>query len=199
MMCHLTKHVAVHFINLNIICIAQARRILCNGFQHRLNISWRTGDDTQDVTSSCLLFERFSDFMIACLQFIEEADIFNCNSCLICKNFEQGNLFVSEWINLSPADHDRADHLIFTHERCDKHSALFACLVKLLTQWELVWRLIQQVFNVDRFPLHHCPASNGITIEWYAILKGICRYWHRTPMRNKSIATSINLHDGRVI
>src|SRR5688500_7348223 len=98
--------------------------ILCNDIQNRLDISWRTGDDAQNFASGCLLLERFSDLVIAGLQFIEEAHVLDGNGCLVCKNFEQGNLFVSEWINLSPADHDGADHLIFTHERCDKHSAL---------------------------------------------------------------------------
>ena len=51
------KLITVSTPNCRVACITKARRIFCDHVQHRLNVSWRTGDDAQDFTRHGLLLQ----------------------------------------------------------------------------------------------------------------------------------------------
>ena len=61
----LFESIAFDAIDMGVIGVTQTRRVLRNCFQNGPNIGRRTGDDAQNFTGGCLLFERLGDLKIA--------------------------------------------------------------------------------------------------------------------------------------
>ena len=73
--------------------LAQPRRILCNGIQHRLNIRRRAGDHAQDLTRRGLLLQRL-------LEFLEQPHILDGDHRLVGEGFEKLDLRRGEGAHL---------------------------------------------------------------------------------------------------
>src|SRR5262245_20533592 len=64
---------------------ADARRVLQNRPEHRLQISWRAADDLQYLRRRGLLLQRFGQFLCARFNFVKQAYILDRNHSLIGK------------------------------------------------------------------------------------------------------------------
>ncbi len=56
------KDVTINAVDDSIGCLAKPCGTFYKYIKHRLKISWRTGDDMQDLTRGSLLLQSFSDF-----------------------------------------------------------------------------------------------------------------------------------------
>ena len=87
----LVKHAHDH----SVICITQPRGPLCNSIEHRLELSWRTGDDSHFARGR-LLLQGFREVPVADLQFLEQPNVLDSNDGLIGEGFEKGYLLISK-------------------------------------------------------------------------------------------------------
>ena len=74
---------------------ANARRILSNDIQHRLNIRRRASNDAQDFTRRRLLLQRF-------LQFLEQPNVLDGDDGLVGEGLQQLDLRRGEGARLDP-------------------------------------------------------------------------------------------------
>ena len=57
------KYVTINTVDDSIGCLAKPCGPFCNYIKHGLDISWRTGDDMQDLTRGRLLLLGFAKFL----------------------------------------------------------------------------------------------------------------------------------------
>src|SRR5262245_33077250 len=76
--------------------VAQARRTRSDCVEHRLNIRRRAGNDAQDLTRRCLLFQGL-------FELIEQPDVLKSDDRLVSKGFEELDLRRIEWRQLYSA------------------------------------------------------------------------------------------------
>src|SRR5215469_5950918 len=135
-----------HDVSLNqpqhaILCAADARSPLSNGFQHRLDIRGRAGNHAQNLTRRSLLFQRL-------FEFVEQPDVFDGDHGLVGEGFEQFDLRRSEWPHLhATCDQCSNDFLVQT-KRNSQESA-YRCLNK----WKTI--LLANVRNMKCAMLAH--------------------------------------------
>ena len=77
--------------------------------EDRLQVSWRTADDAQDLGGSGLLLQRFGEVTVAFLQFLEQPNVLDGDDGLIGESLQELNLRKGERAHLKPANHDSAD------------------------------------------------------------------------------------------
>src|SRR5215470_16836561 len=137
--------------NTRITCSTYPGCILSNSVQDRLNIRRRTGDDTQNFTRGCLLFQRL-------LEFVEQAHILDGDHRLIGKRFEKLDLFLRKRANLRPTDHDRPDRNTLTQQWRGEYGPYSDTSGKGRSKVTL-W-FCCQVMNVNGFTINHTSARN---------------------------------------
>src|SRR5262245_33266681 len=76
--------------------VAQARRTRSDCVEHRLNIRRRAGNDAQDLTRRCLLFQGL-------FELIEQPDVLKSDDRLVSEGFEEFDLRRIEWRQLYSA------------------------------------------------------------------------------------------------
>src|SRR5262245_26243637 len=54
---------AFNTVNIDVGSLTESRGIFCNHVQHGLNVSRRAGDDPENFTRRCLLFQRLLEFL----------------------------------------------------------------------------------------------------------------------------------------
>src|SRR5947209_4075609 len=81
----------------------------------KLDVGWRTRNDTQDVGGSRLLLKRFSEVARARLHLVEQTHVLNRNYGLIRESLEQVDLTFRERYSLGPAKPDDPDGLALAH------------------------------------------------------------------------------------
>src|SRR5215468_10065694 len=89
MLCYDLEPIVDDTIDESVQRLAQARCMLRDRIQHRLNIGRRTCNDAQNLTRRGLLLQRL-------LEFLEQPDILDCDHRLISESFDQSDLAVGE-------------------------------------------------------------------------------------------------------
>ena len=88
---------------------ANAHRIVQHRLEHRLEITWRTGDDLQHLTRRGLLLQRLGEIVGALAQLVEQASILNGYHCLSGEARQQLDLLFGEGLHFLVIDVDRTD------------------------------------------------------------------------------------------
>src|SRR5262245_3569579 len=84
--------------------VAQPRGAFDNRVEHRLKVSWRTTDDSQDLARGSLLLQGLREGPILLLELGEQPDVLDGDDCLICEGPEQRNLLFRERLDLESSD-----------------------------------------------------------------------------------------------
>ena len=82
--------------NSRVACVTQARGILGNHIQNRLNVRRRAGDHAQDFARRGLLLQSFGQIAIARLQFLEQTSVLDGNDGLVGEGTNKLDLFFSK-------------------------------------------------------------------------------------------------------
>src|SRR5262245_61810114 len=91
-----SKYVAVDQPNIHVVPAADPCRALYDSVQHRLNVGWRAGDDTENFTRCSLLLQRL-------FELIKQPHVFDGDDSLVRKGFEEFDLHRSERPHLDAA------------------------------------------------------------------------------------------------
>ena len=92
--------------------LADARRVLQHGLEHRLQIAGRAGDDLEHLGGRGLLLQRLGKIVGALAQLVEQPRVLDGDDGLGGEVLHQLDLLVGEWLDLLAVDDDRADELI---------------------------------------------------------------------------------------
>src|SRR5262245_23933229 len=77
----------------HIINSADPSSALNNGVEHRLHVGGRAADDAEHLGGCRLMLQRFAQFRIALLQFLEQPHVLDCDDCLVAKVFNKAICF----------------------------------------------------------------------------------------------------------
>ena len=105
---------AINADNIGIARFAQPRGILRHHIEHWLNVRRRAGDDAQNFTCRCLLFQRFGELL-------EQPDILDRDHGLVGEGFEELDLFIAKRLHLRAADINNTDRISLSQQRGRKH------------------------------------------------------------------------------
>ena len=94
--------------------LAQARRGLDKGIEHRLQIEGRSADDLEHVCGGGLLLQGFA-------QLVEQARVLYGDDGLRGEICDQLDLLIRERPNLLTENHDSADQLVLLEHRHEQH------------------------------------------------------------------------------
>src|SRR5262249_43370257 len=141
--------------------------------QHWLHIRGRAADDAEHLGRCCLMFQGFTQFGIALLDFLKQANILDRDDRLRGKGFEQCYLLVGKGLYLGAANVDHPDGGPFPQQRRHKKSSSTAWVGAPYTVRKLLY-LSQYVYKVDRpaleqgFVAHRAPrhGSPFRVIRW---------------------------------
>ena len=97
--------------------LADPRRILQHGLEHRLQLARRALNDAQHVRRRRLLLQRFGEIVGALAQFVEQPRILDGDDGLGGKTRQQVDLCLAEGTNFLAIDRDQADQLIVLEHR----------------------------------------------------------------------------------
>src|SRR5262249_13669843 len=152
--------------NTRITCSTYPACILSNSVQDRLNIRRRTGDNTQNFTRGCLLFQRL-------LEFLEKPHILDGDHGLISESLDQLDLRRCEGTRLGSTCGQRSSKFSLLSKGDGQKRA---CVARGTQYWE--FRLRPSVGKVECALFAH-PANPGlINIE----LVDANGYGYRTKM-----------------
>ena len=87
--------------------LADARRVLQHGLEHRLQFAGRAGDDPQHLGGRRLLLQRFA-------QLVEQPRVLDGDDGLGGEGFEQLDLLVRKWAYIHSSDQYRPDWSSFS-------------------------------------------------------------------------------------
>ena len=97
--------------------LADARRVLQHGLEHRIQIARRAGDDLQYLRCGSLLLERLGQVVGALAQLAEQARVLDGDDGLRGKILDQFDLFLAEGPHLLAVHRNGADELAFPQHR----------------------------------------------------------------------------------
>lgn len=103
--------------------LAQSRRRISHGSQHRLEVEDRAADYLQHVARRGLIFERLFEVARALPQFAQEPRVFDRYNRLVGECRHQLDLLVSEPFNPFARKAEHADHHALAHHRHAEHCA----------------------------------------------------------------------------
>src|SRR5215471_15874162 len=92
------------------------RRIRQHGVEHRLQLTWRAGDDLKDLRGRGLLLQRFA-------QLIEQPHILHGDHRLVCERLDQLDLLVGERLYGIVRESDYPDWVSLAHQRYAEQGA----------------------------------------------------------------------------
>ena len=104
--------------------LANARRVLQHGLEHRLQFAWRRTDDLEHVGGGGLLLQRFA-------QLVEQPCVLDGDDGLRGKVLHQLDLLVGERAHLLAIDDDGADQFVFFEHR-HAHNGASDALAELM-------------------------------------------------------------------
>src|SRR5215471_6417204 len=79
---------------------------LDDGVEDWLHVSGRTADNAEHFGRCRLMLQRFAQFCIALLQFLEQPHVLDGDHGLVCEGFKKCNLLFREWPDLVAANQD---------------------------------------------------------------------------------------------
>src|SRR5262249_2312837 len=94
----------IHIIN-----AANPGGTLNDGVEDRLNIGGRAANDTEHLGRCSLMFQGFTQFCIALLQFLEQPHVLDGDHRLVGKGLQKSDLLGSERTRLDSSNKDRAE------------------------------------------------------------------------------------------
>ena len=97
--------------------LAETRRRLDDGVEHRLQLAGRAADDVEHVAGRGLVLERLRQLARARLHLLEQPRVLDGDHGLVGEGLKQGDLSLSEELSLGAAKIDRADRDTFSHQR----------------------------------------------------------------------------------
>src|SRR5262245_53314921 len=114
-----------------------------------------------------LVLARLLELAALDLDFVEQADILDCDDCLIGKGSDQLDLLVTEWADDPPADRDDTDWLVLAHQRHAQHGAEAATFDRL---GPAIVRVNGGVRDVDHSAPSRGSADQRLTTRRYGLL-----------------------------
>src|SRR5262245_4853807 len=114
-----------------------------------------------------LVLTRLLELAALDLDFVEQADILDCDDCLIGKGIDQLDLLVTEWADDPPTDRDDTDWLVLAHQRHAEHGAEAATFDRL---GPAIVRVNGGVRDVDHSAPRRGPADQRLTTRRYGLL-----------------------------
>ena len=87
------------------------------GLEHRLQLTRRARDDTEDLRGCRLLLQRFGKFARARLHLVEQAHVLDGDHRLVGEGAGKLDLLVGEWPDGTTNEHDHADGDTFAQQR----------------------------------------------------------------------------------
>ncbi len=94
--CRRPEGIAIHAKDGRVVRVAQPRRTLRHGVQHRLQVGRRAADHTQDLAGGRLLLQRLGQVAITCLQFVEQPCVLDRDDRLVGEGLEHRDLPLGE-------------------------------------------------------------------------------------------------------
>ena len=87
---------------------------LDDGVEDRLHVRGRAADDAEHLGGCRLMLQRFAQFCVALLEFLEQPHVLDGDNRLVGKGFEKRDLFLRERSNLRSANDNYSDrqHLL---------------------------------------------------------------------------------------
>src|SRR5215470_12999497 len=152
-----TQYIAINAVDLTIVCVAQAGRVLGHRCKYWLDIRRRAADDPQDLRCCRLLFQRLGEVTVARLQLLEQPHVLDGNDGLVGERLEQGHLPLREELSLEPAEADRPDGDPLSHQGNAQLRPTVILPRELAAERKLA-RLALQVSDVESTPFEHRPA-----------------------------------------
>ena len=113
---HQMEQLAVKREHVRRVGVAQFQRGGRDRVEYRLGVGRRTREDAQDLAGGGLLLERFAQFPVARLQFVEEPNVLDRDHRLISKSLQKRKLSFRKRARLAPSDGDSADRFAFAHQ-----------------------------------------------------------------------------------
>src|SRR5713226_2852261 len=153
---YLTNNISSHLDDISVSRSAKPRGILGHYIQHRLEVSRRAGNDTQDFTRRSLPLQSLSEFL-------EQADVLDSDHRLVGEGLEEGDLLVGERTNFRSANHNGPDSFIFPQQGCNKHSASTTNLLEESRFRKLGLKFSRDVMDMDCRPVDHGPSCRVAT------------------------------------
>ena len=108
--------------------LANARRVLQHGVEHRLQLAGRAADDLEHLRGRGLLLQRLAQIVGALAQLVEQPRVLDGDDGLGGEVLHQLDLLVGERAHLLAVDGDRADQLVVLEHRHDERSRAAAKL-----------------------------------------------------------------------
>ena len=68
--------------------LAQSSSVLDDSLEYWMNVRWRTADNRKNLARSGLLLQGLGEIAIAVLEFLEQADVLNCDNRLCSEGLE---------------------------------------------------------------------------------------------------------------
>ncbi len=125
MQCDTAESVALHKPHHAILRLADARRIRQHRVEHRLELTGRRANDTENLGHRRLLLQGFAELAAARLHLLEQAHVLNRDDRLVGEGLEQLDLSSGKASSLYFRHGDRADRLAVLQHR-DSHDAAVA-------------------------------------------------------------------------
>jgi hypothetical protein len=169
----------------------QAHGIRENRVEHRLKLSGRARNHSENLAGRGLLLQRLGQLTVPVLQFPKQPDVFDSNCGLISKGSEERDLLVREGMDFHTADCDSPNRYSFSQQRRREHSPLTEALLENLPNRKLCVWLCCEVMHVDRFSVDDGSACYRTAIAGHTLIHP--REW--SVMRGQPQDISIDATD----
>src|SRR5262249_54179479 len=143
--------------------LAQARGIFRDYVQHRLDVSRRAGNYTQNLTRRSLMLQGLTQFSVALLDLLEQANILNSDDGLGSEGFKQLDLLFREGTDLHSANANHPNGDTLAHKRSFKIRAKTNLLLVSPHFWIFGVDLCCEVVNVNRPSFDNGSAADKTT------------------------------------
>src|SRR5687767_3162595 len=172
------------------------RRTLDDGIEDRLHVCRRATDDAEHFGCRCLMLQRLAQFCVALLDLFEQADVFDGDYGLVCEGFEQIDLLIREWPNLSPTDQDGSDRDALAQQRSGEHGSSRVDILLCSGVTVFCIEFCQKVVHMNGLTVQNGSANWKATTQRN---RTAGRFRHIAPVRCSLKAVAKHAHDHSVI
>ncbi|MBA7467261.1 hypothetical protein ES707_02475 [subsurface metagenome] len=146
--------------------IAQDRRGVDEGIEHRLQVEGRAADHLEHVADRRLLLQGFAQFFRAGLHLVEQADVLDGDHRLVGEGRDQLDLPFRVWLDDLAAEEQHADRLAAAHHRNAEQGTVAG---DLLHVGIAIFRVGQCVCNLDGPPRQQRAADDALSSGLQAV------------------------------
>ena len=155
------EELAIILANVTMLGADELYGICNNRIKHRLEFSGRGSDDAEDFTGRGLLFQRLSEIMVAFLELLEQAHVFDGDHGLVSEGFKQFDLLIAERPNLESPDKDSANGNTLAKQGCRNDRMISTNLPTKLGVCERAVIDLCQIMNMHGLAVHDSATHGG--------------------------------------